>query len=316
MKIGFKELEQIINIGDNKLILVSGRPASAKTLFGINVFNNIALKQEIATLFFSFELSKETIINNSNGTLYVDDTPNVKIDYIEEQCRKFKQEHNIGFVIIDYLQLINNKDIEIIGAGLRRLAEELGLTIMVLSQLAGTDKRPTLADLKESNAIADVSDVVLFLHRETTNADTEIIVAKNEKQIEILDFEDEHLLDTFFDYTATVSAKRTGLNIDIWSKWSASEKSKEQPHIIIGKTEYWNRYIIVVTLSPTPTIIAQTPNITDEQMQDLKAGIEYVARNYDVFLKHYNNAGAGFDDDDLIEALKEKGEYGNAGFIK
>lgn len=137
-----------------------------------------------------------------------------------------------------------------------------------------------------------------------------------EQEIEILDFKDKKLLDTFFDYTSTISAKRTGLKVDIWSKWSASENSKEQPHIIIGKAEYWNRYIIVVSLSPTPTIIAQTPNITDEQMQDLKAGIEYVARNYDLFLKHYNNAGAGFDDDDLIEALKEKGEYKNAGFIE
>ena len=70
MKISFTELEQIINIGNNKLILVSGRPAVGKTHFGINVFNNIALKQGMSTLFFSFELSKETIINNSDGRLY------------------------------------------------------------------------------------------------------------------------------------------------------------------------------------------------------------------------------------------------------
>lgn len=179
MKTGFKELDEIINIGNNKLILVSGRPAVGKTHLGIN----IALKHDMPTLFFSFESSKETIINNSKGVLYVDDTPNVPLEYIEEQCRKFKQEHNIGFVIIDYLQLINYKDVEIIGAGLRRLVEELGLTIMVLSQLAGTDKIPTLTDLKESKAIADVSDVVFFLYRETTNADTEIIVAKNGGEI-------------------------------------------------------------------------------------------------------------------------------------
>lgn len=182
MEIGFKGLEQIINIGTNKLILVCGRPASGKTHFGINVFNNIALKQNIQTLFFSFESSKETIINNSGGTLYVDDTANVTLDYIEEQCRKFKQEHSIKFVIIDYLQLINNKDVEIIGTKLKALTEELGLTILVLSQLAGTDERPTVADLKESRAIADISDVVLFLYIEgkgTTKADTEIIVAKN-----------------------------------------------------------------------------------------------------------------------------------------
>ena len=175
----FKELEEIISIGNNKLILVCGRPASGKTQFGINVFNNIALKKNIPTLFFSFESSKETIINNSGGALYVDDTANVTLEYIVEQCQKLKEKHNIGFVIIDYLQLINNKDIEIIGAGLRRLAEELGLTILVLSQLLGAETRPTLADLKRSRAIADISDVVLFLYRETSNADTEIIVAKN-----------------------------------------------------------------------------------------------------------------------------------------
>lgn len=175
----FKQLEEIISLGKNKMILVSGRPASGKTQFGINVFNNIALKQDIPTLFFSLESSKETIINNSSGTLYVDDTPNVTLDYIEEQCQKLKQNHNIGFVIIDYLQLINDTDVENVGARLRALAEELGLTILVLSQLLGAETRPTLADLKRSRAIADISDVVLFLYRETSNADTEIIVAKN-----------------------------------------------------------------------------------------------------------------------------------------
>ena len=56
----------------------------------------------------------------------------------------------------------------------------------------------------------------------------------------------------------------------------------------------------------------KTPNITNEQKQELEEGIKYVARNYGLFLKHYNNDGnngAGFDDEDLINALKEKGEY-------
>lgn len=183
MKIGFKELEQIINIVDNKLILVCGRPAVGKTHFGINIFNNIALKKDMPTLFFSFESSKETIINNSDGALSVDDTANVPLEYIEQQCRELKQKNDIKLVIIDYLQLINNKDVGIVGTRLRALAEELDLKILVLSQLAGTDKRPALADLKESKAIADVSDLVLFLCRESTgvtNKNIEIIVAKNE----------------------------------------------------------------------------------------------------------------------------------------
>lgn len=204
----FKQLEEIISLGKNKMILVSGRPASGKTQFGINVFNNIALKQDIPTLFFSLESSKETIINNSSGTLYVDDTPNVTLDYIEEQCQKLKQNHNIGFVIIDYLQLINDTDVENVGARLRALAEELGLTILVLSQLLGAETRPTLADLKRSRAIADVSDVVLFLHKEgaeTTNKDVEIIVAKNNGGTNNNLKEIQDLLDRAKSYRAELS---------------------------------------------------------------------------------------------------------------
>lgn len=130
-----------------------------------------------------------------------------------------------------------------------------------------------------------------------------------EQEIEILDFNNEELLDTFFDWTATLSNKRTGLQVDIWSKWNVAEITKEAPNIIIGRAEYWNRYIIVVTISSNPKIIAKTPNITEEQKQELEEGIKYVARNYDLFLKHYSNDGNYFDDEDLINALKEKGEY-------
>lgn len=130
-----------------------------------------------------------------------------------------------------------------------------------------------------------------------------------EQEIKILDFNNKELLDTFFDWTATLSNKRTGLQVDIWSKWNVSEITKEAPNIIIGRAEYWKRYIIVVTISPNPKIIAKTPNITEEQKQELEEGIKYVARNYDLFLKHYNNGGNYFDDEDLINALKEKGEY-------
>ncbi len=133
-----------------------------------------------------------------------------------------------------------------------------------------------------------------------------------EQEVEILDFNNEELLDTFFDWTTMLSPRRTGLKVNIWSKWNVAEISKETPNIIIGRAEYWNRYIIVVTISSTPKIIAQTSNITDEQKQELEEGIKYIARNYDLFLKHYNNDendGEEFDDEDLINALKERNEY-------
>lgn len=260
MKIGFKELDEIINLEKNKLILLGGRPVMGKTQFTIDIINNIALKQDIPTLFFSLESSKEMIINNitdtlylsfikkykyskeeiednllalqsnidiskikrtkmrkqninilgdiltddeqellnkylkqiQNSKLYIDDTPKVTLEYIEEQCRSLKQTKNIGFVVIDYLQLLNYKDdIKKIGIILKTLAEELGLTILVLSQLSRnlerrTDKRPVITDLRESKAIAGVSNIILFLYRasyydvEANNKGMEVIVAKND----------------------------------------------------------------------------------------------------------------------------------------
>ena len=135
------------------------------------------------------------------------------VDYIEEQCRNFKQEHNIKFVIIDYLQLINNKDVEIIGTKLKALTEDLGITILMLSQLAGTDKMPTLTDLKESKAIADVSDVVLFLYRENTNKDVEVIVAKNNGGTNDNLKEIQDLLDRAKSYRAALSKPALGSSI-------------------------------------------------------------------------------------------------------
>ena len=131
------------------------------------------------------------------------------------------------------------------------------------------------------------------------------------EKVETLDFSNEEFLDYFWDWTATISCRRTGLKVDIWSKWGGAYQSKEneEPNIIIGRGEYWNRYIVVVTISPTPKIIAKTSNITEEQMKELKEGIRYVARNYDLLLKHYKDKEGKFDDENLFNALIERGEY-------
>ena len=166
MKTGFNELDEIINLDNNKLILVSGEQAVGKTTFALNVINNV-VSQNIPSLLFSFELSKKSIINKNADTLFIDDTANVTIDYIEGQCRKFKQEQNIMFIVIDYLQLINyNDDIKDLGTKLKALAEELNVTILVLSQLSKVKAlKPTIEDLKHSKPIAELADVVMVLYR-------------------------------------------------------------------------------------------------------------------------------------------------------
>ena len=131
--------------------------------------------------------------------LYIDDTPGLSSAELRAKCRKAKLEKNIGLVIIDYLQLMESKnksssrqqEISEISRSLKILAKELSVPVIALSQLSRAtesrvDHRPMLSDLRESGAIEQDADIVMFLHREDYyNADTEkknvaeVIIAKN-----------------------------------------------------------------------------------------------------------------------------------------
>lgn len=111
--------------------------------------------------------------------------------------------------------------------------------------------------------------------------------------------------DQFFDWTVMLSSKRTNLKVDIWSKWCGDD----EPTILIGHIDKNYSYMIKVTISPTPQILEQTPNITEEQMKDIKEGITYVARNYGLFLKHYTDPTGQFSDDELLQELAKHGDY-------
>ena len=131
--------------------------------------------------------------------LYIDDTPGLSSAELRAKCRKAKLEKNIGLVIIDYMQLMESKarnasrqqEISEISRSLKILAKDLNVPVIALSQLSRatesrTDHRPMLSDLRESGAIEQDADIVLFLHREDyydENTDkkniAEVIVAKN-----------------------------------------------------------------------------------------------------------------------------------------
>lgn len=131
--------------------------------------------------------------------LYIDDTPGLSSTELRAKCRKAKLEKGIGLVIIDYLQLMEAKnksssrqqEITEISRSLKILAKELKVPVIALSQLSRasegrTDHRPMLSDLRDSGAIEQDADIVMFLHREDYyNADTEkkniaeVILAKN-----------------------------------------------------------------------------------------------------------------------------------------
>lgn len=118
-----------------------------------------------------------TIHRLADAPIYIDDTPALSIMDLRARARLLKREHNIEMIVIDYLQLMHapksesrEREISTISRGLKQLAKELNIPIIALSQLNRTvesrsDKRPMLSDLRESGAIEQDADVVMFVHR-------------------------------------------------------------------------------------------------------------------------------------------------------
>ena len=137
------------------------------------------------------------IIGRSN--LIIDDTPGISIAEMRSKCRKYKLEHNLGIIMIDYLQLMSGsgksdsrqQEISDISRSLKALARELSVPVIALSQLSRAveqrpDHRPMLSDLRESGAIEQDADVVMFLyrddyyHKDTEKKDiAEVIIANS-----------------------------------------------------------------------------------------------------------------------------------------
>ena len=229
---GFIDLDyRMSGLQPSDLILVAARPSMGKTAFVLNIAQYTAFHSELATAIFSLEMSKEQLVNrlfslesrvdaqalrNGNlsdtewekliegawtigrSNLIIDDTPGISINELRSKCRKYKLEHNIQLVIIDYLQLMSGngktdsrqQEISEISRSLKALARELHVPVIALSQLSRAveqrpDHRPMLSDLRESGAIEQDADVVMFLYRDDYyNKDTdrkniaEVIIAK------------------------------------------------------------------------------------------------------------------------------------------
>ncbi|NOR50204.1 MAG: replicative DNA helicase [Desulfuromonadales bacterium] len=119
----------------------------------------------------------------AEAPIYIDDTPAISVLELRAKSRRLKAEKNIGLVVVDYLQLMQGKNTESrqqeiseISRSLKALAKELSIPVIALSQLnrsleSRTDKRPLLADLRESGAIEQDADVIMFLYRESVYCD-------------------------------------------------------------------------------------------------------------------------------------------------
>ncbi|HLR74383.1 MAG TPA: DnaB-like helicase C-terminal domain-containing protein, partial [Virgibacillus sp.] len=111
---------------------------------------------------------------------YIDDSPGIRVSDIRSKCRRLKQEHGLGMIIIDYLQLIQGsgrssenrqQEVSEISRSLKGLARELNVPLIALSQLSRgveqrQDKRPMMSDLRESGSLEQDADIVGFLYRD------------------------------------------------------------------------------------------------------------------------------------------------------
>ncbi|MEW6307994.1 MAG: replicative DNA helicase [Bacillota bacterium] len=130
----------------------------------------------------------------ADAPIYIDDTPTITTMEMRAKARRLKSEHGLGLVVVDYLQLVQTRsrtenrqqEIAEISRSLKALGRELGVPVLTASQLSRaieqrTDRRPILSDLRESGAIEQDADVVMFIHQDPKNPDpnqVELIVAK------------------------------------------------------------------------------------------------------------------------------------------
>lgn len=211
----FTDLDKMINgLNNSNLIILAARPAMGKTAFALNIAENVCFVHKVPVAVFSLEMSAEQLVHRLicsqsevesdkirtgalNGIEYqrvvacvnemqkhpmvIDDQPGLKITDLRARARRMKEAYNIGFIVIDYLQLLSgsgsrstqeNRQNEIseISRLLKNLARELNVPIICLSQLSRKVEerqghRPMMSDLRESGSIEQDADIVMFLLR-------------------------------------------------------------------------------------------------------------------------------------------------------
>ncbi len=210
---GFADLDFILaGMQKSDLLLLAARPSMGKTALALNIAQHVAIKEKKPVAIFSLEMSREQLVSRllamesridskliRNGNLsdsdwdqlissagvigqsniIIDDTPGISVSELRSRCRKFKLEHKVELIILDYLQLMSGgrradsrqQEISDISRALKQIARELKVPLLALSQLSRQveqrpDHRPMLSDLRESGAIEQDADVVMFIYRD------------------------------------------------------------------------------------------------------------------------------------------------------
>ncbi len=214
---GYPDMDNILaGFQKSDLIILAARPSIGKTTLALDLARQIATKEKVPVGIFSLEMSSDQLIDRmlaaqsgvdlwrlrtgrlktgnddddfqrigeaigilSEAPIYIDDTGSANVMEMRTMARRLQSEHNVGLIIIDYLQLMEGRnggdnrvnEISEISRALKQLARELNIPILALSQLSrAVESRspqiPKLSDLRESGSIEQDADIVMLLYRE------------------------------------------------------------------------------------------------------------------------------------------------------
>ncbi len=209
---GFLDLDRLLGgFQKSNLIVLAARPSMGKTALALDIMRSIAVNTKVPAAIFSLEMSKDELVDRllasqsdvnlwkirtgqltesdfekinygmgslADAPIFIDDAAGSNIMEMRTKARRLKAEHDIGLIIVDYLQLMTGRsqenrvqEVSEISRSLKILARELNVPVLALSQLSRgvenrPDKVPQLADLRESGSIEQDADVVMFIYRE------------------------------------------------------------------------------------------------------------------------------------------------------
>ncbi len=212
---GFRDLDNLLaGLQRSDLIVLAARPSIGKSSLALNIADHVACEAKLPVGLFSLEMSKEQVIDRflclrgsvdswklrtgnlededfgklnyamgvlSEAPIFIDDSPFLNVMEIRTKARRLQVEHDLGLIIIDYMQLMSGmgtrnvdnrvQEVSEISRSLKALARELNVPVLAISQLSRAvehrpDKRPMLADLRESGSIEQDADVVMFIYRD------------------------------------------------------------------------------------------------------------------------------------------------------
>jgi replicative DNA helicase len=209
---GFTDLDELtMGLQPSDLIVVAARPSMGKTSLALNIADYVAVEERIPVAIFSLEMSAQEVtkrmlcsrarVNSqklkssfkdddvwqrlsdaagelTSASIFIDDNADIGIMELRSKVRRLKSQHDIGLVIVDYIQLMASdryhenrvQEIAAISRGLKVLGRDFNIPVIAVSQLSREpekhNRRPILSDLRESGAIEQDADLIIFIHRE------------------------------------------------------------------------------------------------------------------------------------------------------